>query len=137
MIRSPSLFIFFICRTGFSLLELLVVLLLISLLTGIIGPRLPLMYDSLRYAYEFEEVHKQISQLGYLARLHGTDYTLRTYPPSSEDFSPPPLDLPSGWKLLTAQPIQFNKNGICQGGEIELTYGRKQQLIRLEPPFCN
>jgi len=133
---------------GYTLLELLVVLLVFSLLAGIIFPRLTTMYDSVQVAFERDEVFAHLGELGYLAFRQSRDFTL--YPSDSntdhsdEDESedsklikePSILKLPEGWKVQVDTPILFSANGVCNGGIIKLQYQQQQFRVKLKPPFC-
>jgi general secretion pathway protein G len=65
---------------GYTLLELVVVLLLFSLLAGITIPRLTTMYDSFKNAYERDEVLAHLDSLGYIAFQYAREFDLKTYP---------------------------------------------------------
>ncbi|OQW93345.1 MAG: hypothetical protein BWK79_11630 [Beggiatoa sp. IS2] len=125
---------------GFTLLELLVVLVLISLLTGLALPRLASWYSSLEMAYTRDDALARLGSLGYQAFQQGRDFTLTHYP-LVEGAPPIPLELPAGWQLYTDAPIHYYGNGLCGGGTVHLFYGgQKQRLaeytVQLDPPFC-
>ncbi|MDM8568999.1 prepilin-type N-terminal cleavage/methylation domain-containing protein [Thiotrichales bacterium HSG1] len=131
---------------GYSLLELLVVLLIFSLLAGLTIPRLATMYDSVQVAFERDEVLNSLGELGYLAYRQSHDFVLTNYPPlsvpkdeSKEDINNDYiqlLELPEGWKVLVKTPILFRANGICNGGTLQLQYQQQIFQVQLNPPFC-
>jgi prepilin-type N-terminal cleavage/methylation domain-containing protein len=83
---------------GYTLLELLVVMLIFGLLTGMVTPRLLTLYDSTRFAYQRDDVIAQITRLNYLAFKHGSSFDLSHYPvPAGATALPPFLQLPPGW----------------------------------------
>ncbi|MDM8566176.1 prepilin-type N-terminal cleavage/methylation domain-containing protein [Candidatus Halobeggiatoa sp. HSG11] len=136
---------------GYSLLELLVVLLVFSLLAGITVPRLVTMYDSVQVAFERDEVLSHLGELGYLAFRQSHDFTLTDYPPpvvsdeklektaetqKKEPVKPSILALPEGWKIRVETPILFRANGVCNGGTLQLQYQQQKFKIQLKSPFC-
>lgn len=123
--------------SAFTLLELLVVLVLISLLTGLALPYLAKWYASLAMAYTRADVLARLGSLGYQAYQQGRDFTLTHYP-LVEGATSIPLELPPGWQLYTDAPIRYYGNGLCEGGTVHLFYGHQQEeyTVQLEPPFC-
>ncbi len=128
-------------QPGYTLIEIVVVLVIFSLLAGLALPRLTTMYDSVQTAYERDEVLARLGGLGYLAFQQGLDFELISYPPEQLALSPTenfPLELPKGWEVRTETPIHFFANGVCSGGEVYLIYqGREFSSVQLEPPFCS
>jgi general secretion pathway protein G len=120
---------------AYTLLELLVVLVLLSLLTGLILPRLSQVYDSLQVAYTREEIISRLSSLSYSAYQRGRGFELIQYP-LPKNAAPIPLELPAGWSLTTDVPIIFRANGACTGGTVSLYYQSQQVRIQLFAPFC-
>jgi len=149
-------------RAGYTLLELLTVLLIFSLLAGLTVPKLTTMYESMQRVYEQEEIVAQLAGLNYLAFQQGRDIELSTFPPiviqanaeddelgasmpqTEKNLQTPPLnsnylDLPTGWQVKTQSPIIFFTNGACSGGEVVLVYQAEQPLVinlKMNPPFC-
>ena len=125
---------------GYTLLEILVVLALLGLLTGLAVPRLDRMFDSLRMAFERDDVLDAIADLPYLANRQGMSFELTRFPPeATADPANPqtvPLQLPDGWIVRATQPIRYAANGVCGGGELMLQYAGQQFEVDLEPPLC-
>jgi len=67
-------------NSAYTLVELLVVLLIFSLLSGIAVPRLITLYDSMQSAYERDEILSRISSLNYQAFKQGKKFKLTQYP---------------------------------------------------------
>jgi len=120
---------------AYTLLELLVVLVLMSLLTSLILPRLAQVYDSLQVAYTREEIISRLAGLSYSAFQQGRGFQLISYP-LTKDIAAIPLELPSGWSLTTETPITFRANGACTGGVVLLNYQSQQLRVNLIAPFC-
>lgn len=140
---------------GFTLLELLVVMLLLGLLAGIAMPRLTQIYDSLTGAATLDDILSRINALGYQALREGRAFELGEYPPPvratladeegepaeadapEPSGAPPPLELPPRWRLRADPPIRYHANGVCDGGTLELSLEDKVYQIELSPPFCS
>ncbi|RKZ41272.1 MAG: hypothetical protein DRQ49_05720 [Gammaproteobacteria bacterium] len=127
-------------QCGYTLLELIVVLVIFSLLAGLALPRLTTMYDSLKMAYERDEVIARLGSLGYLAFQQRRGFDLTIYP--LETFEPYEIpetfttELPVDWEIRTKTPIHFFANGVCSGGIVYLYHQGKAFRVELEPPFC-
>jgi prepilin-type N-terminal cleavage/methylation domain-containing protein len=127
---------------GYTLLELMIVLFIFALLTGMVAPRLMTMYDSVQAAYQRDDIASQISSLSYQAYQQGINFRFETYPfnTSNEDYEILKqyiiLDIPENWKIIASEPIVFRANGACTGGKVSLQYGEVIYPIELVPPFC-
>jgi len=133
---------------GFTLMELIIVLLLIGLLASLATPRLVTMYDSVQIRYTRSDIVMQINGLSYYAFQQGKSLTLSHYPLTPIELSDPtlgltelPLMLPPAWSLTTETPLVYQANGACQGGIAYLHYQRQARPVqtfpmRLSPPFC-
>lgn len=134
---------------AYTLLELLVVLLIVSLLTALVFPRLVTLYQSFQLAYTRDDIIAQVGSLGYQAFQQGRYFKLFYYPPEiienslenveqkKEELQEPlPLELPAGWRISTETPIHFQANGVCNGGTVFLHYQEQSYKIQLIPPFC-
>ncbi len=118
---------------GFTLLELLLVLLILGLMTALSLPRLLTLSERLQVAHQKDDVLSQINRLGFQAYRAGRSFTLTQYPsPALNSF----LNLPADWSLTTQAPIQYRANGICEGGTIFLHYQQYNFPFQLQAPFC-
>lgn len=118
---------------GYTLLEVVVVLVIFSLLAGLAIPRLTTVYNSLQTAYQRDEVLARLGGLGYLAFQQGRDFDLTASGSTTNKY---PLELPDGWQIHTEKPIHFFTNGACSGGVIYLNYQNQKFKAQLAPPFC-
>ncbi|MDD5123596.1 prepilin-type N-terminal cleavage/methylation domain-containing protein [Methylovulum sp.] len=122
---------------GYTLLELLVVLLLLALVTGLIMPRLSNLYESAVRAFQREDLLQQISGLGYQAYQQGKTWRLGEVEDEKKNAElEPPLTAPEGWTISAGSPIDYYPNGVCTGGIITLQQGPFNQQWHLKPPLC-
>ena len=135
-------------RTGFSLVELLVVLALVGLVLGLALPNLAGLLDSVTRATEREYILDQIAAAGRAAAQRGIDYAILDTPaPDAPDSNaaaaaPPgvqryPLDVPPAWRVQVEQPVLVRASGVCLGGIITVAHGDGPPTrLVLAPPHC-
>ena len=135
-------------ESGFTLLEILMVVFFLSLLVGIAVPRLSAIYERTLFRYRESNVVRQIADLGTAALKRGVELRLTTQPPApgngTQTAPPPPLRpaedvrlaLPPGWRVVAEPPIEYRYDGFCTGGSISILAGSVRSDWRLEPPHC-
>jgi len=118
--------------SGFTLLELLVVLALIATVAGLALPNFNRMMDSYTTNTKWRGVETALGDLPFSAFSQGRAVRLdasnaRLYLPT----------LPQDWQLEIATPILYRENGWCEGGSLLVTSsdGEKRQY-RLQAPKC-
>lgn len=132
-------------NSGFTLLELLVVLVLGGLLVAVAFPNLQRLYASAERNTGRDHILDQLAALGreavaqrsayFLADPERADNGLRET--ASVGFTPYPLELPEGWRLRVEEPVLVRANGVCLGGEVTLLHDdAAPRTVRLEPPLC-
>lgn len=114
-------------QRGFTLLELLVVLVLVGMIAGMVGPRFIDLADRLRHRNEWQTLQQRVNGLPMEIQLIGRPMALQELP----------LILPAGWQLKTERPVRYLSNGVCLGGQLQLLQGDEvKRRIALTPPYC-
>jgi prepilin-type N-terminal cleavage/methylation domain-containing protein len=123
---------------GYTLIEMVVVLAIVSLLAGLAAPQLYRAYQSVTRQTEQDAIVAQLASLSPRANALGVAFVLdasdigRMLPDGR-----PVVSLPSGWQLRTDKPIRFNLIGVCDGGAVRLTApDNETRVFALEPPAC-
>ena len=134
---------------GFTLLEMVVVLAIMALVTGIAAMRVFSMVASWREHTQLESIEQQFAHLPVLARQRGREILLPPPKPSddSRDTSlqvlqvgatddAPALVLPDGWLVHFDHRLRIRSNGFCEGARIDIQHGDRHERRQVLPPFC-
>lgn len=117
---------------GFTLLELVVVLALVTLLGAVVMPGLLKMQAAWQRRTDNQGIDDQLRSLSYRARLNATEVMI-----GPVGVEPPALlVLPSGWKLTARIPIIYRANGVCLGGDAVLERDGIAEHVSLKAPLC-
>jgi type II secretory pathway pseudopilin PulG len=128
-------------QLGYTLLEIVVVLFMFALVSGIIAPRMLNMHASMQTAYQRQQVIVQINNLAFQSFSKHLRFQFETYPFKPDNIHYElltkhiQLDIPENWELQARKPIIY-RNGACNGGIIELKYKQISYQVELLPPFC-
>lgn len=118
--------------SGFSLLELLVVLALMSFMTALVVPRLKTTLDAITRSGERAEVVRQLERLPMLARRDGTP--IRRDP--GQALVLPGMELPAGWTIRVVDTLQVAVNGFCDPALLDIIGPDGEQRWVLRSPDC-
>lgn len=116
---------------GFTLLEVLVVLVIIAMAVAVVGPRLQNTYDAVTRSGERADVVRQLERLPLIAR---DKRGLRLAPGSSELDTL--LELPEGWRAVPLRELRIEATGACHATRVQLQREGDtglQQVALLEP----
>ena len=118
---------------GFTLLELLIVLALMSIAAAMVAPRLAHTYDAISTSGERAEVERQLSRLPAIARRDAVELDVA---PGDGAALARLLELPSGWSVAPVERIHVAASGICNGAVIRVRGAGGNETWRLEAPAC-
>ena len=125
-------------QAGFTLLEVLVVLVLVGLLTALAVPNLQRLSQSVEAATRRDAVLADIGALGYRAYVIGQSFELGAATAATvlRDGNPV-LFLPAGWRITSEGAVRYSFSGYCAGGSLNLQGpdGNNERLL-LQPPLC-
>jgi len=115
---------------GFTLLEMLVVLLIVGLLSSLGLPRLQRLAESLERANQRQSLIGQIDGLPYQAYASAREIILDSGASSA-------INMPADWQIRVAQPVRYSANGVCSGGRVTvLAPGGGEEVFILKAPLC-
>jgi len=120
--------------SGFTLLEVLVVLVLIAGAVAIVAPRLEKTYAAIVSSGDRAESIRQVERLPAMVRATGQVLEL----PAQSDALAGLLTLPEGWRIQTAEPLLIEASGACHGSSISVRPRRADtaETWRLAEPDC-
>jgi len=129
--------------SGFSLLELMVVLVLLGGITSLALPNLTRLYESINLKLERDDILDQLQGLGGLAlasrqaiivsmRIPGDDSA-----ESQRNYIEHSLVLPDGWHVELDRDLIVRANGVCLGAEVSIFHlGEAYAVVNLKAPYC-
>ena len=119
--------------SGFTLLELLIVLALIAMMAAMVAPRLQQTYDAVARSGERAEARRQLERLPLRARAAGAAIEI---PADEAAAFARAVPLPEGWAMTATTPLRVEANGICLGGSVAVQAPRLAETWTLSAPDC-
>jgi prepilin-type N-terminal cleavage/methylation domain-containing protein len=119
--------------SGFTLLELLVVLALVSMLAAMVAPRLQRTYEAIARSGDRAETLRQLESLPLRARAEGRAIDAAAGDPAG---LAPYLDLPEGWSVRPLDPLRIESTGFCHPARIRVDGGGGSETWSLSAPDC-
>lgn len=118
---------------GFSLLELLIVLALVSMMAAMVAPRLQGTYDAIVRTGNRAEAIRQVERLPLIARDGGRAIEV---PADDAGALATLLALPQGWRMQALEALRIEASGLCHSGRIQVEAGGSTETWTLSAPDC-
>jgi len=113
---------------GFTLLELLVVLLLLGLVTGLVAPQAVRWLDSAQQRGWRADLKARIETLPVRAFLSGEPLSI-----DARQLQLGLLGEAGGAELRMAEPLRYSAMGMAMGGRLELVQGTSREVWQVLP----
>lgn len=119
--------------SGFSLLELLVVLALIAMLGALVAPNLQRTYSAIAGSGERAEVRRQLERLPLQARTSGERIVIDV---DDGVALAARLELPEGWAVQPLEPVRIESSGVCHQARVQVAGRGSSETVLLTSPAC-
>ena len=117
---------------GFTLLELMVVLVILGGVSALATPNLIKLKSSWERQLAIKDILNQVSRLGAWSRNQQQSVTITKttfYPPHA-------VDLPDDWVVTAKNKLIWLDNGVCLGGQLVVSNNEVERVFILSAPFC-
>jgi prepilin-type N-terminal cleavage/methylation domain-containing protein len=118
-------------QPGFTMIELLVVLVILGLTSALVLPKFPAIYERFKGKAEEDKFYQSLSVLSLRA------YTQQAQLVLDKNSVRNLLDLPESWQITIDNPIIYKASGVCLGGKVGLSVNGVAREILLRPPYCD
>lgn len=117
---------------GFSLLEMLVVLVLMGLAAALVAPSLSRTADRVQEAGDRDDVRRLLMALPALARQQGGAIRIA----AGEPVQPPGRSWPEGWSVLATTAVSITAAGWCEPAIVVARGPATESTYSLRSPDC-
>lgn len=117
---------------GFTLLEVLLVLVLISAIAAIALPNLMTMQQAWQRRIDLQNITHQLNSMSYRSRIQFQPVVIDLTGVHPADM----FELPQGWVVTAPQPVIYGANGACLGGTVIISQDERSETYVLMPPYC-
>lgn len=120
-------------QLGFTMVELLVVMVIIALLGGVVVPNISSYINSRTLAEQRKSLATEIAALP--AKAHFTQQAISIN--SSDQLALVTSGQINKDQITITQPIKVLSNGFCKGGELTLSLAGNNYVLSVNPPLCS
>lgn len=117
---------------GFSLLEMLVVLVILGMAAALVAPSLGRTLERVTAAGQRDDLLRRLGQLPAAVRAEGRPREWSAGEPIAIDG----VAWPDGWRVIASATVAIEASGFCRGGEVQARAGDSVLRLRLEAPDC-
>ncbi|MBI2382258.1 MAG: prepilin-type N-terminal cleavage/methylation domain-containing protein [Gammaproteobacteria bacterium] len=117
---------------GYTLLEMLVVLVILGLMSGVVGPRIWTQIRVWRESSMIRDVADQIRHLPFEAYSRGHGFHFASEKQARQLLG----SLPSDWQVQVITPFRVQANGVCEPGRFAFTVDERTHQIEVQAPLC-
>jgi len=117
---------------GFTLLEMLVVLVILGMAAAVVMPPLARTVERVREAGEVDDVRRALERLPLQAREQGRPLVF----PAGAVLPAQDRPWPEGWRVVVVSSLRIEASGFCHGGEVQATGSAGPRRWRLRVPDC-
>lgn len=114
--------------SGFTLLEVLVVLLIVGLLVSLVAPSAVNLVGSATRESQRREIASAIERLPVEARLAGKSLVFE-----GDSLLP---GLSAAWRVRLTKPLRVLPSGICSDSEATISTEEQTVVVHIAAPFC-
>ena len=114
--------------SGFTMLELLVVMVIIALLGGVVVPNIGKWIGSFQLAEQRKSFTREVSSLPAKAFYSRKKITIDKRNKLSSTFE---------GNIVVESPIEVMPNGFCRGGVLTLKQADSNYKVIVNPPLCS
>ncbi len=120
---------------GFSLLELLIVLIIMGSVSTIALPQIQRSLEAYQFSVEKSQVLSGINTLVNISYRNASQFEILKLP-SGTTWIDEHINIPRDWSVYSREPITFYPNGSCSGGTIVIQNQKETFNYELPPPYC-
>jgi prepilin-type N-terminal cleavage/methylation domain-containing protein len=117
---------------GFSLLEMLVVLVILGMAAALVAPPLARTVERVRESGEREDIARRLGALPAQVRSEGR---ARAWA-AGDALAAPAAAWPEGWRVVAVTPLRIGANGFCAGADVQAAGPSRVHRLRLVAPDC-